>query len=572
MNPPVADPKPNKISRVGRRTWLASRRNQTLAAVGAIVVGGLIATGAWAVGLFGRSSAVESTKTASEAAPKARKPGRPALDEGAVVLRREQQEAIGLRLATVADGHGYEVLSAPGRVGPNENQYAFITPRAAGVVRSVTAHIGQDVKAGDLLATIDSPEVGQARLDLYTRLQERDIAHAQADWQEKVYASTMELLDRIRKGETPEKIHTALAERSVGETRERLMTAYAQYRLAVATIARNRDLFAQKLITEKQHQKVTAEYEVAQSAYQSLMDQTGYESRLEYTRAHQALKQADASVRAAQERLRILGVKPDGTEPKVEGGKVVEVASDGTIASQGQAEGKPAAPANPESILPGEESSAVEPVGAHPNVTRPKDTPVSTYSIWAPFDGTVLDREMIVPGVAVDTTHRIFTLANMETVWVEASVPESDFDKLARSQGGKVLFRSPAYPGRTFEGRVIYSGDLVEEKSRTIKLLAEANNSERLLKPGMFVDVEVMSRRVTPAARIPASALLIQGSRSFVYVKAGPDRFEPREVVADEPQGDTAIILSGLAPGEEVVAEGASKLRAIASQTAGAGA
>src|SRR6185437_15601544 len=105
------------------------------------------------------------------------------------------------------------------------------------------------VKAGDLLATIDSPEVGEARLELYTRLQSRDIARAQADWQERIYAGTLELLERLRKGETPETIHGALADRAVGENRERLMTAYAQYRLAVATMARNRELSAQKLIT-----------------------------------------------------------------------------------------------------------------------------------------------------------------------------------------------------------------------------------------------------------------------------------------------------------------------------------
>ena len=200
-------------------------------------------------------------------------------------LGLDQQKAVGLRTIKVATGVAFDVLSAPGRVGPNETQYAFITPRAAGVVRTVTAHIGQEVKAGDLLATIDSPEIGQARLELYTRLQALDIARAQADWQERVHASTLELLERIRKGETPEQIHNALADRAVGENRERLMTAYAQYRLALATMARNRDLYAQKLITEKQFQKVTAEYEVARSAYQSLMDQTGYESRLANTRA-----------------------------------------------------------------------------------------------------------------------------------------------------------------------------------------------------------------------------------------------------------------------------------------------
>ena len=109
------------------------------------------------------------------------------------------------------------------------------------------------------------------------------------------------------------------------------MTAYAQYRLAVTTFDRNRELYAQKLITTKQFEKVSADFEVAQATYQSLMDQMGYEARLANTRAHQALRQAETSVRAARERLRILGVKPDGTEPDVAGNKVVGVKPDGTL-------------------------------------------------------------------------------------------------------------------------------------------------------------------------------------------------------------------------------------------------
>jgi len=231
--------------------------------------------------------------------------------------------------------------------------------------------------------------------------------------------------------------------------------------------------------------------------------------------------------------------------------------------------------AKPETILPPVKEKgdvAVNPLGAHPDDDpRIKDAPVSTYSIWAPFDGTILDREMIVPGVAVDTTHRIFTMANLATVWVEVHVNESDFGKLARSRGGQVRFRSPAYPGRVFEGEVIYSGDLVEEKSRTVQLLASAKNGDRLLKPGMFVEVEILSPRETPSVQVPLAALLTQGSRSFVYVRSGPDRFERRDVDAEVPHDDVVTIRSGLEPGEEIVVEGGFKLKALAVQLASAG-
>src|SRR5207253_705311 len=119
--------------------------------------------------------------------------------------------------------------------------------------------------------------------------------------------------------------------------------------------------------------------------------------------------------------------------------------------------------------------------------------------------------------------------------------------------------------------RVVYSGDLVDEKSRTVRLLAEAENPERLLKPGMFVDVSVLSPRDAPAVHVPASALLTQADRALVFVKTGPEQFARRAVVADEPRGEAVAVRSGLSPGEEVVVEGASKLKSMAAQVAGLG-
>ncbi len=487
---------------------------------------------------------------------------------GSVRLDPVQQKSIGLRTVPVVAGKSMNVLAAPGTVVPNETQYAFITPRAAGVVRTVLAHIGQDVKAGDLLATIDSPEVGTARLELYQRLQELEVARSQADWERTIYRNTLDLIHLLGEGKSPEEIHKAFEDRPVGQNRQRLMTAYAQFRLATATIERNRDLHRQQLITEKQFQQVTADFEVAEAAYQSLMDQIGYDVRLANTRAQQALKRAETAVRAAREHLRILGVKPDGTEPEVKRGKVVGVKPDGTLDSPGE---PPGPEEKPEKIIPPEKDRAgeVKPVGAAPaEGVKPQDAPISTYSIWAPFDGTILDRQLIVPGVAVDITHRIFTLANLSSVWVEAKMYESDFALLARARGGKIRLRSPGYPGRVFEGEVIYTGDLVEEQSRAVKLLARADNPDRLLKPGMFVEVEVVSPGEGTVARIPASALLTEGKRTEVFVRGGPDLFVRREVVAEPPRGETVSILEGLEPGDEVVVEGGFKLKSLAIQMA----
>lgn len=495
----------------------------------------------------------------------------PSVVAGTVHMDKDQQQAIGLKTIKVTEGSQHSVVIAPGRVAPDETQYAFITPRASGVVRSVAARLGQEVKAGDLLATIDSPIVGDARLELYIRLQSMELARTQADWQETIYHNTLDLIDRLKRGETPQQIHGAFTSKALGENREKMMTAYAQFRLAEVTLQRNRELYAQKLITPKHFQQVNADFEVAQATYQSLMDQMGFDARLANIRAQQARRQAETSARAAQERLRILGVKPDGTEPEVKGNKVLGVKPDGTIPAL--SDGDKAVAAGPESVLPLEKDrgkAAVEPVGVTTDPAKSlADAPVSSYSIWAPFDGTILDREMIVPGVAVDSTHRIFTLANLSTVYVEANIHEHDFTVISHSRGAPIRFSSPAYPQRAFEGDVIYTGDLVEETSRTVKLIALARNPDRLLKPGMFVNVEIVNLQSSVGIEIPSSAVLTQGSRTFVYVQSGPETFVQRDVIVQPMKNRRVLIQRGLEPSQVVVVEGAFKLKAMDSALAG---
>jgi multidrug efflux pump subunit AcrA (membrane-fusion protein) len=481
------------------------------------------------------------------------------------VLTRAQQASIGLTVVPAELGVATDVVEAPGQIVPDETKFAYITPRAGGIVRTIAARVGQSVEAGTLLAMIDSPEVAKARFELYTCLQELEIARTQEQWQKKTYDNTQELVERLRQKDEPEAIQQRFQDRPLGGNREQLMTAYANYRLQSITMKRNDELIKQGVITPKQFQQVRADYETAQATYQGLMDQMEYNNKLAYVRAQQTLQRAKTALRVAREQLRVLGVPPDGTEPEIKDGKVVGVRPDGTLPVE---TGGTAEAVKTEPMMVNASSAAVTaitPVGT-PTDSDPKsrDLPVSTYAIWAPFEGTVLEREMIVPGVFVDTTHRIFTLADLSSVWIEVAIHESRYGALSRSRDAALALSSPAYPDRKFEAEVIYTGDLVDPKSRTIKLLARAQNPERLLKPGMFVEVALRLKGSHKAPLIPEAALLTESDHAIVFVQKGPEQFERRRVVAGASDGDKVAILRGLEPGEKVVVEGGFKLKSIA--------
>ncbi len=340
-----------------------SRRALTIVGGGLLLAAG--AAGIWIWSGEKRPEPPPKSEPASADIARKEKPK----ETNAIHLTASQQETIGLRTMKVGKGEAIEVIAAPGRVTPDESHYAFITPRASGVVGTVSVQIGRDVKAGELMATLDSPECAQARLDLLACNQALEVAVARADWQSSVTAATLEMIDRLVSGDSPQDIQKRFEGRPIGQNRELLLTADAQRRVTQAAMARNKELLEGQAVSLAKYQMVVAEHEAALATYQSLIDRVGVEARIADTRTQQERKQAETAVRVARARLRSLGIDPDND------------------------------PFRPDLRVKENE----DPLNHH----------MSTFEIRAPFDGTILDREIIVPGVAVDKTHRIFTIANL---------------------------------------------------------------------------------------------------------------------------------------------------------------
>jgi len=515
-------------------------RSRKIWLIGAVALASLVA-GAWMLWRRSEPTASPTDSFPVSTAPAADvEPESAMVDEGIIRITVEQQKVIGIETEPVRLEPETVLVRVPGRIAPDENQFAFITPRAPGIVRSVGVRIGQDVKAGDVLATIESSEVGQARLDLLMNLQALDIAMAQAEWQEMVLRNTNELIERLEAEDTPEQIHERFADKPVGLNRERLMTAYTAQRLAKANLARKSDLFEQEIIRGQQIEESKARYDADLATYQTLMDQMGYETELANIRAQQALRQAETGVLVAREKLQVLGVDPDDDDYVPRALKPRPRVSGASHLSGGAAR-----------------RATVEAIAA-----ATVEQPASLYKLKAPFDGTILDRELMVPGVPVDVTHRIFTLANLDRVWIEANINPGNLAHIHDDRNVAIGFTSDAYPDHRFEARLLYTGDLVTEKTQTVTLLAGAENPDRLLKPGMYIDVELSVRSEEKTPSIPGDALVSDDERWIVFARTGPEEFQLREVKTRGPGEERVAVFEGLEPGEEVVTRGASKLKA----------
>jgi RND family efflux transporter MFP subunit len=169
--------------------------------------------------------------------------------------------------------------------------------------------------------------------------------------------------------------------------------------------------------------------------------------------------------------------------------------------------------------------------------------------IDSPVSGYVTERNAL-PSVAVQPEMRLYTIADLSTVWVQAQVFQND---LARIRiGAPATLTVNTYAGKNFTGRVDFVYPQVDMETRTAKVRVVSSNPGLQLKPGMFVDVSLKVLMGTQLV-IPATGVLQSGTREIVFVQRSDGYIEPREVQLGSRVGDDLIVLKGLKAGEQIV-------------------
>jgi membrane fusion protein, heavy metal efflux system len=178
-------------------------------------------------------------------------------------------------------------------------------------------------------------------------------------------------------------------------------------------------------------------------------------------------------------------------------------------------------------------------------------------SLKSPVSGSIIDLQIAPGAVLNDATAAVMTIANLDTVWVTANVPETDTALVAKDQAVDVTF--PAYPGQTFSGKVLFVSDVLDPDTRRTKVRIAFDNPNKAFKPGMFATVAFIAPPM-PRLVIPTSALLMTNDMSSVFVEVAEWAFERRNVDIASQEGATAVITSGLGPGDRVVVRGGVRL------------
>jgi RND family efflux transporter MFP subunit len=180
--------------------------------------------------------------------------------------------------------------------------------------------------------------------------------------------------------------------------------------------------------------------------------------------------------------------------------------------------------------------------------------PRKTLRILAPQDGFVTEKN-VVEGQMVDAGMKIYRLADLGLVWVQADIYEQDLVYLKLGQEAAVTLSY--LPDREFRGRVTYIYPNVDEKTRTARVRMEFHNPGYYLKPGMFATVKIVSELEPSALLIPDMAILRSGEKTTVFVALDGGKFDPRNVtLGPQAENDEYQVLGGVREGERVVTSG----------------
>jgi membrane fusion protein, heavy metal efflux system len=176
--------------------------------------------------------------------------------------------------------------------------------------------------------------------------------------------------------------------------------------------------------------------------------------------------------------------------------------------------------------------------------------------------GGVVIEKSVTQGEVVNPEKPLFVVADLTTLWVLVDVYEKDMSKLR--PGALVNVSVNAFPREVFQGRISYIGDVVNDRTRTIKARVSVDNSDGFLKPGMFAAVSINAGRDAGPdliIAVPEEAVLIDGTDRYVFVRTGEGRFRRADVTLGRPLGKKVEVTWGLSEGDLLVVKGAFALK-----------
>ncbi|MDX2303242.1 MAG: efflux RND transporter periplasmic adaptor subunit [Microscillaceae bacterium] len=178
----------------------------------------------------------------------------------------------------------------------------------------------------------------------------------------------------------------------------------------------------------------------------------------------------------------------------------------------------------------------------------------SYYNILSPASGYVISKDISLNmELRTEDVKPVFTISNLDNVWVMVNIYESDIDKV--KEGYEAEISTISYPDKIFKGQVDKIYNMLDEESKVLKARIILNNPDYMLKPEMFANVSLRYRDQEEKLSVPTKAVIFDKNKYFVMVFKDRCRIETREIDIYKQTTTLTYLKGGLDAGEKVISK-----------------
>ncbi len=174
--------------------------------------------------------------------------------------------------------------------------------------------------------------------------------------------------------------------------------------------------------------------------------------------------------------------------------------------------------------------------------------------VHSPIDGEVLENKVVLGQFIKDDATSIAVVAELSKIWIVGQVKEKDIRYIHKLDNCEIDIA--ALPEKHIKGKIFFIEEIVNEDTRSIQVLVEADNFDHTLKPGMYVTIN-FSELPIKAILISTKALLQMNDASFVFKETSTGKYLRQKVETDGTQNDSVVIRTGLKDGDRIITQGA---------------
>ncbi len=445
-----------------------------------------------------------------------------------------------------------------------------VYPKQSGEIIKLLVDVGDKVKAGQVLANIESKtyelQLKQAEADLASAKASYDknssLAFVNSETSFKQAKSNLDrLLSVLKQSEIDLQLQAKQAEAMIKKSTSDLKIAQARLESAISgareqerdqakvrvenakrNLERLKALQKDDMVSQDQVESAQLQYDIYK-AQLSLLEEGTRPEDIEVLKAQ--VEAAKTSLESAQDNMMLIDIKKanlDAAKAQLDSAQAgFEQASAAKDASVWEKE------------LHQAEASMRRAMASLELAQQRLDE----STIKAPINGTIAQRFMD-KGDMASTNRPLVSIVDLEVMKVTAKVPERDIGSIKIGQ--RAFVKPDAYPGQVFNGTVTNISPIIDRASQTCDIEIEVPNPDQRLKSGMFarIDLTVSESKFAPV--IPSDAIIKEGNESFVYIAENGKAIK-KIIETGISDGIMTEIISGIKVGDQLIIAGQSNLK-----------